>query len=77
MRTQARLQEQLHQLNQCMESKGIKLNPRVLEDIDSGEDSMDLHNKTLKSIKGKEKRQSLEDRMIELREGYITNKTKN
>lgn len=42
-----------------MESKGIKLNPRVLEDIDSEEESMGLQDKTLKSIKSKEKRQSL------------------
>ncbi len=35
-----------------MESKGIKLNPRVLEDIDSEEESTSQQNKTLK-IKSK------------------------
>ena len=42
-----------------MQSKGIKLNPRVLEDIDSEEERMDQRNKTLKSVNGKKNKQSL------------------
>lgn len=36
-----------------MRSKGVKLNPNVLEDNDSEQEIKDDQNKTLKAFKGK------------------------